>query len=58
VFGKGDAFLSQLTAMTKPSKVPIEFFVAQDLPLYPGLGIHGCLTALLDTAIERNGYRC
>jgi len=58
VFGKVDAFLGKLTAMTKPGKVPVEFFVAQDLPLDPGLGIHGCLTALLDTAIERNCYRC
>tara|TARA_B100001939_G_scaffold162540_1_gene140148 strand:+ start:862 stop:987 length:126 start_codon:yes stop_codon:yes gene_type:complete len=41
VLGEGDAFLSQLAAMTKPSKVPVEFFVAQDLHLDPGLGIHG-----------------
>tara|TARA_R100001198_G_C5236833_1_gene214618 strand:+ start:2285 stop:2461 length:177 start_codon:yes stop_codon:yes gene_type:complete len=58
VFGKGDAFLSQLTAMTKPGKVPVEFFIAEDLPLDPGLGVHGCFTALLDTAIEGDGYRC
>tara|TARA_A100000171_G_scaffold51198_1_gene64791 strand:+ start:1149 stop:1325 length:177 start_codon:yes stop_codon:yes gene_type:complete len=57
VLGEGDTFLSQLAAMAKTSKVPVEFLVAQDLPLDSSLGIHGCLAALLDAAIERNGYR-
>tara|TARA_R100001591_G_scaffold85375_2_gene91761 strand:- start:698 stop:874 length:177 start_codon:yes stop_codon:yes gene_type:complete len=58
VLGEGDSLLGQLTTMPEPGKVPVEFFVAQDLPLDSGLGIHGRLTALLDTAIERNCYRC
>ena len=57
MLGEGDAFLGKFTAMPEPCKIPVEFFIAENLQLNPGLGVHGRFTALLDTTIEWDGYR-